>query len=130
MKHETPMPRPFDEVVVSFPPPRSQDVADRYRTVAGRRLTLREMALRHGQSVGCPQILGTPAQVADQLEAYFDPAYSAGSSRYRAVHEGCLFAIAPLAALIRTDHPQEITLAERRPIHIDETQLGIGHLPQ
>ena len=28
----------------------------------------------HGQSVGSPQVVGTPAQVADQLEAYFDQA--------------------------------------------------------
>ena len=42
-----------------------------YTKVAGKRLTLREMALRHGQSVGFPQIVGTPEQVADQLEAYY-----------------------------------------------------------
>jgi hypothetical protein len=102
-----------------------------YTKVAGKRLTLREMLLMHGQSAGFPQIVSTPAQVADQLEAYFDRAYSTGSSRYRAMPpEGCLFAIAPLAALIRANHPQEITLAERRPIHIDETQLGVRHLPQ
>jgi alkanesulfonate monooxygenase SsuD/methylene tetrahydromethanopterin reductase-like flavin-dependent oxidoreductase (luciferase family) len=42
-----------------------------YTRVAGRKLTLREMALRHGQSVGFPQMVGTAAQVADQLEAYY-----------------------------------------------------------
>jgi alkanesulfonate monooxygenase SsuD/methylene tetrahydromethanopterin reductase-like flavin-dependent oxidoreductase (luciferase family) len=65
---------PLDEVVQSFPSPRSQGVVDMYTKVAGKRLTLREMALMHGQSVGFPQIVGTPAQVADQLEAYFDRA--------------------------------------------------------
>ena len=38
----------------------------------GRALTVREVAQRHGQSVGLPQIVGTPEQVADQMEAYFD----------------------------------------------------------
>jgi FMN-dependent oxidoreductase (nitrilotriacetate monooxygenase family) len=65
---------PLDEVVESFPSLRSQGVVDMYTKVAGKRLTLREMALMHGQSVGFPQIIGTPAQVADQLEAYFDQA--------------------------------------------------------
>jgi long-chain alkane monooxygenase len=32
------------------------------------------MALRHGQSVGFPQLVGTPEQVADQLEAYYERA--------------------------------------------------------
>ena len=42
-----------------------------YTRLAGQRLTLREMAQMHGQSVGFPQIVGTPEQVADQLEAYY-----------------------------------------------------------
>ncbi len=62
---------PLDEVVESFASPRSQGVIDMYTKVAGKRLTLREMALMHGQSVGFPQIVGTPEQVADQLEAYY-----------------------------------------------------------
>jgi hypothetical protein len=41
---------------------------------AARRLTVRDMALMHGRSVGLPQIVGTPEQVADQLEAYFERA--------------------------------------------------------
>ncbi|MDH3604845.1 MAG: LLM class flavin-dependent oxidoreductase, partial [Candidatus Tectomicrobia bacterium] len=67
-------PHPLNKIVESFPSPRSQGVVDMYTKVAGKRLTLREMALMHGQSVGFPQIVGTPAQVADQLEAYFDQA--------------------------------------------------------
>src|SRR5919106_79803 len=35
-------------------------------------LTVREVAQRHGQSVGLLQMVGTPVQVADQMEAYFD----------------------------------------------------------
>jgi alkanesulfonate monooxygenase SsuD/methylene tetrahydromethanopterin reductase-like flavin-dependent oxidoreductase (luciferase family) len=30
------------------------------------------VAQNHGQSVGLPQMVGTPGDVADQLEAYFD----------------------------------------------------------
>jgi alkanesulfonate monooxygenase SsuD/methylene tetrahydromethanopterin reductase-like flavin-dependent oxidoreductase (luciferase family) len=41
-----------------------------YRAVNGRPLTVREVAERHGQSVGLPQFVGTPEQVADQLEAH------------------------------------------------------------
>ena len=32
------------------------------------------MALRHGQSVGFPQVVGTPGQVTDQLEDYYERA--------------------------------------------------------
>jgi FMN-dependent oxidoreductase (nitrilotriacetate monooxygenase family) len=35
----------------------------------GRRFTLREAAIRWGLAVGMPQLVGTPEQVADQLEA-------------------------------------------------------------
>ena len=35
-------------------------------------LTLREVAQRHGQSVGLLQMVGTPAEVADQMEDYLD----------------------------------------------------------
>ena len=45
-----------------------------YTRVAGRQLTLREMAQMHGQSLGFPQIVGTSEQVADQLEAYYQRA--------------------------------------------------------
>jgi long-chain alkane monooxygenase len=34
-----------------------------------KRFTLREAAIRWGLAVGMPQLVGTPAQVADQLEA-------------------------------------------------------------
>lgn len=37
--------------------------------MGGRRMTLRELALRWGRSTGMPQIVGTPEQVADQLVA-------------------------------------------------------------
>jgi FMN-dependent oxidoreductase (nitrilotriacetate monooxygenase family) len=64
----------LDAVMEPFAATRSQGVIDMYTRVAGRRLTLREMAMRHGQSVGFPQLVGTPEQVADQLEEYFERA--------------------------------------------------------
>ena len=39
---------------------------------SGELLTLRQVAQNHGQAVGLPQMVGTPSDVADQLEAYFD----------------------------------------------------------
>jgi len=44
----------------------------RYRTLTGELLTLREVAQRHGQSVGLLQVVGTPAEVADQMEGSVD----------------------------------------------------------
>ena len=65
---------PLDTVMKPFAATRSQGVVDMYTRVAGRSLTLREMALRHGRSVGFPQLVGTPEQVADQLEDYYERA--------------------------------------------------------
>jgi long-chain alkane monooxygenase len=47
-----------------------QGVSRMYDEIAGRKLTVREVARIHGQSVSLPQIVGTPEQVADQLETY------------------------------------------------------------
>jgi FMN-dependent oxidoreductase (nitrilotriacetate monooxygenase family) len=65
---------PLDAVVQPFEATRSQGIVDMYTKVAGRPLTLRDMAQMHGQSVGLPQLVGTPEQVADQLEAYYQQA--------------------------------------------------------
>jgi long-chain alkane monooxygenase len=62
---------PLDAILEPFQATRSQGIIDMYTRVAGRKLTLREMALRHGQSVGFPQMVGTAEQMADQLEAYY-----------------------------------------------------------
>jgi alkanesulfonate monooxygenase SsuD/methylene tetrahydromethanopterin reductase-like flavin-dependent oxidoreductase (luciferase family) len=51
--------------------PKLQRMQRVYRTLTGELLTVREVAQRHGQSVGLPQIMGTPEGVADQLEEYF-----------------------------------------------------------
>jgi alkanesulfonate monooxygenase SsuD/methylene tetrahydromethanopterin reductase-like flavin-dependent oxidoreductase (luciferase family) len=62
----------LDDVMATRPEPQLQRMQTRYRTLTGELLTLREVAQRHGQSVGLLQMVGTPAQVADQMEAYFD----------------------------------------------------------
>jgi alkanesulfonate monooxygenase SsuD/methylene tetrahydromethanopterin reductase-like flavin-dependent oxidoreductase (luciferase family) len=49
-----------------------QRMQTRYRSMTGELLTLEQVARNHGQAVGLPQFVGTPADVADQLEAYFD----------------------------------------------------------
>ena len=62
----------LDEVMARRTEPQLQRMQTRYRTLTGELLTLREVAQRHGQSVGLVQMVGTPAQVADQMEDYFD----------------------------------------------------------
>src|SRR5438128_4912390 len=64
----------LDALIEPFEASRSQGIVDMYTRVAGKQLTLREMAQMHGQSLGFPQIVGTPDQVADQLEAYYQRA--------------------------------------------------------
>jgi len=49
-----------------------QRMQTRYREVTGELLTLREVAQRHGQSVGLLQMVGTAVEVADQMEAFLD----------------------------------------------------------
>ena len=43
-----------------------------YQKENGDSMTVREVAQRHGESVGLPQFVGTANSVADQLEAFFD----------------------------------------------------------
>src|SRR6185436_10882988 len=61
-----------DELMAERTEPQLQRMQTRYRTLTGELLTVREVAQRHGQSVGLLQMVGTPAHVADQMEAYFD----------------------------------------------------------
>jgi len=42
-----------------------------FRGLENEPLPLREAAQRHGQSVGLPQVVGTPVDIADQLEEMF-----------------------------------------------------------
>lgn len=63
---------PRDAVMATLDEPGIQRMQRVYRDLDGRLLTLEEVARRHGQSVGLPQIVGTADQVADQLEAFAD----------------------------------------------------------
>ena len=63
---------PLDTVMAHRTERALQRMQTRYRTVTGEMLTLREVAQRHGQSVGLLQMVGTPVEVADQMEAFFD----------------------------------------------------------
>ncbi len=60
----------LDDVMEYSPDFSIQGLGKMYGKVAGRKLTLREVAQMHGQSVSLPQIVGTPEHVADQLEAF------------------------------------------------------------
>ena len=62
----------LDELMAHRTEPQLQRMQTRYRTLTGELLTLREVAQRHGQSVGLLQVVGTPTQVADQMEDYFE----------------------------------------------------------
>jgi FMN-dependent oxidoreductase (nitrilotriacetate monooxygenase family) len=62
---------PLDAVMATIDEPRLQRMQRVYRGLDGQPLTVREVAQRHGQSVGLPQIVGTAERIADQLEDYF-----------------------------------------------------------
>jgi FMN-dependent oxidoreductase (nitrilotriacetate monooxygenase family) len=62
----------LDELMAHRTEPQLQRMQTRYRTLTGELLTVREVAQRHGQSVGLLQMVGTPTEVADQMEDYFD----------------------------------------------------------
>jgi FMN-dependent oxidoreductase (nitrilotriacetate monooxygenase family) len=62
---------PLDATMATIAEPKLQRMQRVYRALDGTPLTVRDVAQRHGQSVGLPQIVGTPEQIADQLEDYF-----------------------------------------------------------
>jgi len=61
-----------DDLMAERTEPELQRLKTRYLKPDGSSLSVAEVAQRHGQSVGLPQFVGTPASVADQLEAFFD----------------------------------------------------------
>ena len=63
---------PLDTVMAHRTEAKLQRMQSRYRSMTGDLLTLEQVARNHGQAVGLPQFVGTAADVADQLEAYFD----------------------------------------------------------
>jgi FMN-dependent oxidoreductase (nitrilotriacetate monooxygenase family) len=63
---------PPDAVMADRTEPELQRMKTRYRKSDGTPMTVREVAMRHGQSVGLPQLVGTASCVADQMEAFID----------------------------------------------------------
>jgi alkanesulfonate monooxygenase SsuD/methylene tetrahydromethanopterin reductase-like flavin-dependent oxidoreductase (luciferase family) len=64
----------LDDIVEHYEVPGSQGIVDMYTKVAGKKVTVSEIAQMHGRAVGGLQMVGNPEQVADQLEAYFQQA--------------------------------------------------------
>jgi len=60
----------LDEPMADRVEPELQRLKTRFRKPSGESMTLREVAQRHGQSVGLPQFVGTVKSVADQMEAF------------------------------------------------------------
>jgi FMN-dependent oxidoreductase (nitrilotriacetate monooxygenase family) len=59
----------LDEPLENMQTQASQGLMKAFSGIAGEKpLTIREVAIRWGLSVGMPQIVGTPEQVADQME--------------------------------------------------------------
>jgi alkanesulfonate monooxygenase SsuD/methylene tetrahydromethanopterin reductase-like flavin-dependent oxidoreductase (luciferase family) len=65
---------PPDALMAERTEPELQRLKTRYLRPDGSSMTLAEVARRHGQSVGLPQLVGTVESVADQMEAFFDEA--------------------------------------------------------
>ena len=63
---------PLDAMLAERPEPELQRMRTRFLNPDGTSMTLREVAQRHGQSVGLPQFVGTASSVADQMEAFYD----------------------------------------------------------
>ncbi len=63
-----------DEPMADRTEPELQRMRTRYLNPDGSSMTVAEVAQKHGQSVGLPQIVGTAISVADQLEAFVDEA--------------------------------------------------------
>ncbi len=63
---------PPDAVMAERTEPELQRFRTRYRNEDGTPMTVAEVAARHGQSVGLPQFVGTPRDIADRMEAFID----------------------------------------------------------
>ena len=64
----------LDDEMMSREEPELQRSKRVYQKANGDSMTVKEVAQRHGESVGLPQFVGTAESVADQLEAFFDEA--------------------------------------------------------
>jgi FMN-dependent oxidoreductase (nitrilotriacetate monooxygenase family) len=65
---------PPDNLMMDCQEPELQRLRTRYRTADGTPMTVREVGMRHGQSVGLPQVVGAALSVADQMEDFIDVA--------------------------------------------------------
>jgi FMN-dependent oxidoreductase (nitrilotriacetate monooxygenase family) len=63
---------PPDALMLDRREPELQRLRTRYRKADGSPMTVREVGMRHGQSVGLPQFVGTAGSVVDQMEAFMD----------------------------------------------------------
>ena len=80
---------PIDQPLEQIRTEASQGLVTALTTLYGETMTVREAATRWGASVGMPQVVGTPEQVADQLEVLHEegggdgfnltPTYTPGS---------------------------------------------------
>ena len=64
----------LDDDMTARSEPQLHRMRTRFLKPDGSGMTLREVAQRHGQSVGLPQFVGTAKGIADQMEAYIDTA--------------------------------------------------------
>ncbi len=62
----------LDADMTARPEPELHRMRTRFLRPDGSGMTLREVALRHGQGVGLPQFVGTVQSVADQMEAFME----------------------------------------------------------
>jgi long-chain alkane monooxygenase len=63
---------PPDAIMAEREEPELYRMRTRFHKPDGTPMTAAETAARHGQSVSLPQFTGTPASIADQMEAYFN----------------------------------------------------------
>jgi FMN-dependent oxidoreductase (nitrilotriacetate monooxygenase family) len=61
---------PADALMLDRSEPELQRMRTRYVKPDGSSMTAAEVARRHGESVGLPQFVGTPADIVDQMEAF------------------------------------------------------------
>lgn len=62
---------PLDEPIQKIDIPSSRGLYDLARKMSDEGMTLQEIGKRYGRSILVPQVVGTPAQVAEQLETWF-----------------------------------------------------------
>ena len=63
---------PPNAIMAERTEPELQRFRTRFYTTDGTPMTVAEVATRHGQSVGIPQLVGTPAGIADQMESFME----------------------------------------------------------